>query len=91
MDQTFEIRDESLTAKLGKDGRLSVTRYPKSVTWQGGKTSILKGVTHVQIVSQGQMLIDEALTAECGKPKAVPGGVSFDIEAAMGEPEEKIE
>jgi hypothetical protein len=91
INQTFEIRDESLTAQLDKDGRLSVTRHPKNVTWHGGKTSILKGVTRVQIVSHGQMLLDKALTADCGKPKAFPGGISFDVAADIGEREENTE
>jgi hypothetical protein len=68
-----------------------VTRHPKNVTWHGGKASILKGVTRVQIVSHGRMLLDEALTTDSGKPKAVPGGISFDIEADIGEPEENAE
>jgi len=85
IDQTLEIRDESLTARLGKDGRLSVTRHPKNITWHGGRASILKGVTRVQIVSHGQMLIDEALNTDCRRPKAVPGGISFDTQAGGGE------
>jgi hypothetical protein len=90
-NQTFEIRHESLTAQLGKDGRLSVTRHPKNITWHGGKTSLLKGVTRVQIVSHGQLFIDETLTTEVGKPRAVPGGISFDLEADVGEPEKKTD
>jgi len=86
VNQTFEIRDESVTAQLGKDGRLSVTRHPKNITWHGGKAAVLKGVTHVRIVSHGQLLIDDAVNPDCGKPRAVTGGISFDVEADGVEP-----
>jgi hypothetical protein len=39
----------------------------------------LTGITHVKIVSQGQVLINAALNTFHGQPKAVSGGVSFNV------------
>lgn len=71
VNQKFEIREETKTARLDKHGRLSVIEHPKNITWYGGRTSVLKGVTQVQIVGQELVLID--------RPRSVPGGVSFNV------------
>jgi hypothetical protein len=78
-NQTFEIRQERRAARIGTDGRLSVTCSPKSVTWYGGSVAALENVVHVKIVSHGVILIDDALCTQNGQPKDVPGGVSFEV------------
>jgi len=78
-NQTFEIREEIKTARIGIDGRLSVTSSPKNVTWYGGSAADLRNVVHVKIVSHGVILVDDALSTQNGRPREVPGGVSFDV------------
>jgi hypothetical protein len=80
-NQTFEIRQEIKTARIGIDGCLFVTSSPKNVTWYGGSTADLENVVHVKIVSHGVILVDDALSSQNGRPKDVPGGVSFDVVA----------
>lgn len=77
-NQTFEIREETKSSRLGRDGRLIVTCRPMNVTWYGGKADYLREVTHVRIVARGYVLIDESLDTQHGRSKAVPGGMSFD-------------
>jgi hypothetical protein len=78
-NQTFAIRQESRAARIGIDGRLSVTCSPKNITWYGGNVADLEHVVHVKIVSRGAILVDDALCAQNGPPKEVPGGVSFEV------------
>jgi len=78
-NQTFEIRREVKAARIGIDGRLSITRSPKKVTWYGGTAAGLKDVVHVKIVSHGVILVDDALCTQNGLPKEVRGGVSFEV------------
>lgn len=77
--QTFEIRPERRAARIGTDGRLSVTSIPKNVTWYGGSATDLEHVVHVKIVSHAVILVDDALYTQNGQPKEVPGGVSFEV------------
>jgi hypothetical protein len=77
--QTLEIRQERRVARIGTDGRLSVTCSPKTITWYGGNITALEHVVHVKIVSHGVILIDDALYTQNGPPKEVPGGVSFEV------------
>jgi hypothetical protein len=78
-NQAFEIREETKSSRLGRDGRLIVTYCPMSVTWYGGRAEYLQDVTHVRIVTHGYVLIDESLDTRHGRSKAVPGGASFDV------------
>jgi hypothetical protein len=77
-NQTFEIRDELRTARLGRDGRLTVADHPKRVIWYGGNPEVLMNIAHIQIVSRGRVILDEDLSND-GQPKAVAGGVSFEV------------
>jgi hypothetical protein len=77
--QTLEIRQERRAARIGTDGRLSVTCSPKTITWYGGSVTDLEHVVHVKIVSHGVILVDDALYTQNGPPKVVPGGVSFEV------------
>ena len=78
-NQTIEIREETKSSRLGRDGRLIVTVYPMNVTWYGGKAEYLREVARVRIVARGYVLIDESLDTQHGHSKAVPGGMSFDV------------
>jgi hypothetical protein len=78
-NQTFEIRQETRAARIGIDGRLSVTCSPKNITWYGGNPADLERVVHVKIVSRGAILVDDAICTQNGQPKEVPGGVSFEV------------
>lgn len=78
-NQAFEIREETKSSRLGRDGRLIVTCRPMNVTWYGGKAEYLLDVTHVRIVARGHVMIDESLDTRHGRSKAVPGGMSFDV------------
>jgi hypothetical protein len=78
-NQTFVIRQESRTARIGIDGRLSVTCSPKTIMWYGGNAADLEHVVHVKIVSRGVILVDDALCTHSGPPKEVPGCVSFEV------------
>ena len=77
--QTLEIRRAIKAARIGIDGRLSVTCSPKRIIWYGGKIADLEKIVHVKIVSHGVILIDDAICTLNGRPKDVPGGVSFDV------------
>jgi hypothetical protein len=77
-NQAFEIREETKSSRLGRDGRLSVAWRPMNVTWYGGKAEYLQNVTHVRIVTRGYVLIDEPLDTRHGC-SIVPGGTSFDV------------
>jgi hypothetical protein len=78
-NQTVEIESEAPTKRQGVDGFVSVGNHPTKITWLGGTPSDLTGITHVKIVSQGQVLINAALNTFHGQPKAVSGGVSFNV------------
>lgn len=78
-NQTFEICQETRAARIGIDGRLSVTCSPKNIMWYGGDAADLEHVVHVKIVSHGVIMIDDALCTQNGEPKQVPGGVSFEV------------
>jgi hypothetical protein len=78
-NQAFEIRAETKSSRLGRDGHLIVTCRPMNVTWYGGKAEHLQDVTHVRIVTRGCVLIDETLDTRHGPSKVVPGGTSFDL------------
>jgi hypothetical protein len=78
-NQALEIREETKSSRLGRDGRLIVTCCPMNVTWYGGKAEYLRDVTHVRIVTRGHVMIDESLDTRRGPSKAVPGGMSFDV------------
>jgi hypothetical protein len=78
-NQAFEIREETKSSRLGRDGRLIVTYCPMNVTWYGGRAEYLQDVTHVRILTSGYVLIDESLDTRHGRSKAVPGGTSFDL------------
>ena len=78
-NQTFEIRQETRAARIGIDGRLSVTCSPKNIKWYGGNAADLEHVVHVKIVSHGVIMIDDALCTQNGVPKEMPGGVSFEV------------
>jgi hypothetical protein len=78
-NQTFEIRQGFSVARIGRDGRLCVTRSPRTITWFGGNPAQLERVVHVKIVSRGVILIDDALCIQGAQPKEVPGGVSFEV------------
>jgi len=78
-NQTFEIRQESRAARIGRDGRLSVTCSPKNIRWYGGSAAILEHIVHVKVVSRGVILVDDALCTQNGPPKDIPGGVSFEV------------
>ena len=78
-NQTFEIREQTKSSRLGRDARLIVTCRPMNVTWYGGKAEYLQDVAHVRIVTRGYVLIDEPLDTQHGCSKAVPGGTSFDV------------
>jgi hypothetical protein len=78
-NQAFEIREQTKSSRLGRDGRLIVTCRPMNVTWYGGRAEYLHDVTHVRIVTLGHVLIDESLDTRRARSKAVPGGTSFDV------------
>ena len=78
-NQTFEIHREIKAAWIGIDGRLAVTCSPKRVKWYGGKAADLENIVHVKIVSQGVILVDDAICTQNGRPKDEPGGVGFDV------------
>lgn len=75
-DQTLRIREESKSSRLGRDGRLIVTCRPMNVIWYEAKADDFRDVVFVKIVTRGQMLVEKALD---GCPRAIPGGVSFDL------------
>ena len=72
-NQTFEIREETKSSRLGRDGRLIVTCRPMNVTWYGGKAEYLQDVARVRIVACGYVLIDEPLDTQQGRSMAAPG------------------
>jgi hypothetical protein len=78
-NQSFEIRQGSRAARIGIDGRLRVSCSPTIVTWYGGTPADLEHIVHIKIVSQGVILIDDALCTQNGRPKEVPGGVGFEV------------
>jgi hypothetical protein len=76
--QTLEVAAETRTSRLGLDGKLHVARTPRNVTWYGGSPALFDGITRIKIVSDGQVLIDEAVDT-LQQPWSVPGGVSFSL------------
>jgi hypothetical protein len=78
-NQSFEIREQTKSSRLGRDGHLIVTCCPMNVTWYGGKSEYLRNITHVRILTRGRVLVDESLDTQSARSKAVPGGTSFDV------------
>jgi hypothetical protein len=78
-NQSFEIREQTKSSRLGRDGHLIVTCRPMNVTWYGGKSEYLRNITHVRIATRGRVLVDESLDTQRARSKAVPGGTSFDV------------
>jgi hypothetical protein len=76
--QTLEIDAETRTSRLGLDGKLYIARCPKNVTWYGGSPAFFAGVTRIKIVSDGLVLIDEAVDTR-RQLWSVPGGVRFNL------------
>jgi hypothetical protein len=76
--QTLVIRAETRTSRFGLDGKLSIARCPRNVTWYGGSLDFLAGVSRIRIVADGRLLMDEALDTR-QQPQPIPGGVSFDV------------
>jgi hypothetical protein len=76
--QTLEIDAETRTSRLGLDGKLHIARSPGNVTWYGGSAALFAGVTRIKIVSNGLVLIDEAVDTR-QQPWSVPGGVRFHV------------
>jgi len=79
MNQELEIRAQTKSSRLGRDGRLSVTCQPMKVIWYGGRLDYLQNVAHIRVESHGRVLIDDALNTLYGLPKAAPGGISFEV------------
>jgi hypothetical protein len=79
--QLFEIRAEIKTARLERDGRLSVTSRPMSITWYGHRACDLHGIMQIKIVSSGHVLVNGALSLQQKQPVEVAGGVRFDMAA----------
>ena len=74
--QLFEIRAEIKTARLERDGRLSVTSRPMNITWYGHRACDLHGIVQIKIVSDGHVLVNGPLQK---RPVEVAGGVCFDV------------
>jgi hypothetical protein len=79
INQQLEIRAQTKSSRLGRDGRLSVTCQPMTITWYGGKAEDLKDVSRIRVESYGRVLIDDTLDTLYGQPKAAPGGISFNV------------
>jgi hypothetical protein len=79
INQQLEIRSQTKSSRLGRDGRLSVTCQPMTVIWYGGKLEDLKDISRIKVQSRGRVLIDDTLNTLYGQPKAAPGGMSFDV------------
>ena len=79
--QLFEIRAEIKTARLERDGRLSVTSRPMNITWYGHCAQDLHGIVQIKIVSGGHVLVNGALSLQQKQPVEVAGGVCFDMVA----------
>lgn len=79
IDQQLEIRAQTKSSQLGRDGRLSVTCRPMNVTWYGGNMDDLKDVSRIRVESRGYVVVDDTLNTLYGQPKAAPGGISFDV------------
>jgi hypothetical protein len=78
-DQTLTIESEAPIRRQGVDGFVSVGNQPTEIIWFGGTPGDFVGITHVKIVSQGEVLIEASLNTFHGQPKAVSGGVSFNV------------
>jgi hypothetical protein len=69
------------TSRLERNGRLCVTCRPMNITWYGGRSEDLKGVTHIRIVTDDDVVVDEALNTWRSQPEEVADGVSFEVMA----------
>ena len=76
--QTLQIDPQPCTSRLGLDGKLYIARCPRIVTWYGGRPAFFAGVTRIKIVSDGLVVIDEAVDTR-QQLWPVPGGVSFNV------------
>jgi hypothetical protein len=81
-NQKMRIEFEAPTKRQGVDCFVSVGNHPTKIIWFGGAPDDLIGITHVTIVSHGQVVIDASLNTFHGQPKAIAGGVSFYVLAA---------
>jgi hypothetical protein len=81
INQRFDLRPAIKTSRIERNGRLSVTCRPMKITWYGGRSEDLKGVTHVKIVTGDSAVVDEALNTRRSQPEEVAGGVSFEVMA----------
>lgn len=77
--QAMEIRQETRTSRLERDGSLSVTCQPMRVTWFGGSIAQLVDVERIKIVSRGVLLIELPLCPSPGSVSEIAGGVTLDL------------
>jgi hypothetical protein len=77
--QTVEVTPEADSVAQSVDGPLSGASYPSTVFWHGGTSKQMAGVTNVQIVSDGQVLVDGERNTTYGAPCNVAGGVKFFV------------
>ena len=75
-NQSLDIQPGSQSGRIGIDGRLHVTTYPKRVTWYGGTPGLLQDRVHVRIVWSGCTVIDDDIADE---PQPISGGTSFAV------------
>jgi hypothetical protein len=80
--QAFKIREETKSARLGRDGRLLVVHQPMNVVWYGGRSEDLINAARVRIVTGRCVLVDAALDMQRGPLRRVRGGISFDVISA---------
>jgi hypothetical protein len=78
-NQLLDIQPESQSGRIGIDGRLHVTTFPKRVIWFGGTLGLLQHMVHVRIVWGSCVVLDEDIADE---PRAVSGGTSFAVKRA---------
>lgn len=77
--QEIEISADPPSTPMSVDGHMSVANHPATIIWYGGDMDKLAGITHVKIVARGLVLINAPLTTHNQVPKAISGGVSFDV------------
>ncbi len=77
--QTLEIVEQAPTVIQSVDGLVSVANHPTRIIWHGGSPKDLSGITDIRIESKGRTLIEASLNTHYGPPRAVSGGVSFDV------------
>jgi hypothetical protein len=75
-NQTVRIEREPDTIRMSADGIESRGSHPTTVTWYGGTVDALDDITHVSIISKGQVLIDAPVNRNRGRPSAINEGAS---------------